>query len=95
MNPWLLAAWIGCQSLDLGSTAWVTHQPGVRESNPFLQGPQGYTLKVSVNIGTFVAVRHAVRQQPHSPVRWAAPTAMATLGCAAGAWNLHLGYTQR
>lgn len=88
MNGFLLAAWIGCQSFDLGSTAIARRDARIQEGNPVLNGPHGYALKISVNVGALLWQRNALKDAPGSKAGWIAPIAMASTGCLAGTLNV-------
>lgn len=90
MHPWLLAAWIGCQSFDMTSTAINLRHPQIHEANPIMRGPRGYVLKASVNVGAIVWQRAAFRTGPNarSKARFVLPAIMAGAGCLAGAGNI-------
>ena len=84
MNPWLLAAWIGCQAFD-GATTAVALQRGAIELNPILsaQPARLYPIKIGVNLGAYLWARRL----PKGPQR-AVGALFAATGCAAGAWNI-------
>lgn len=88
MHPLLLAAWLGCQALDLSSTAVALQHPRIVEGNRLMRGPQLATLKVSVNVGMFLAARKLAKTHPGGAVRLGVPAIMAAAGCVPGALNL-------
>lgn len=88
MHPLLLAAWIGCQALDLSSTAVALQNPRILEGNRIMRGSHLATVKISVNVGIFLAARKVARQHPDRKVRHALPVIMAASGCVPGALNL-------
>lgn len=90
MNTLLLTAWIACQSLDVGTTAYGL-QHGFREANPAMRGSHAMALKVSVNIGAFVWHRK-IAERPNA---WVIPVTMAAGGCVPGALNLQKIGSQR
>lgn len=84
MNPFILAAWITCQSLDATTTAVALARPTLTEANPIMAGSRGIPLRVSINLSAVLLARRATRPQRH-----VIGVALATSGCSAGAWNLH------
>lgn len=84
MHALLFTAWLACQSLDGGTTAYALHSHRFVEGNPAMRGPQLYALKLSVNVGAFVWERHLPKEQ-----QAIIPLALAIAGCAASGWNLH------
>ncbi len=82
MNALLLAAWIGCQALD-GGTTFVALQHGYQEGNAVLRGPQLYSVKISANVGMLFYHRHVQKDHPN-----VIPATMAAAGCLAGGMNL-------
>lgn len=85
----LLGAWIGCQSLDLGTTLYALNRPGYREANPLMAGSQTkiIAIKVSVNVGAF-AFNQAFIPKGRK-IRYVLPSVYAGLGCLAGGINIH------
>lgn len=77
--PWLLTAWIACQSLDGGTTAYGFRH-GFREGNVVMQRAI-VPIKVSVNVGAILWYRHTKRR--------ALPVTYALAGCTGGSWNLY------
>jgi hypothetical protein len=80
MHTLLLAAFIGCQALDLGTTYAALHSGRFVEGNPMLRPPQGYVVKIGVNVGALI-------WRKQHPVL--IPATLAVSGCAAGVLNLH------
>jgi hypothetical protein len=81
LHTTLLIAWLGCQSLDLGTTLVALHQDRYMEGNPLLRGKRGISIKIGVNVALF-----AYKDSRRS---YTVPTVMAVSGCLAGGWNLH------
>ncbi len=78
MNTFLLLAWIGCQSLDLGTTTYGL-QHGLTEGNPLMRKAQ-IPIRIGVNLGAVIAYRRTKAR--------ALPAVLAISGCSAGTWNL-------
>lgn len=83
LNTLLLTAWIGCQSLDLGTTIHALHSKRFVEGNPVMAGRQMVPVKVSVNVGLLLWYRTIPKEQ-----RWALAAPAAASGCIPGALNL-------
>jgi len=87
MNTLLLAAWISCQSLDIGTTIYALNNGNFKDVNPLMSSPgRVITLKVSINIGTGL-LYHEIRK-PGSKKRMVIPIVMSTHGCISGIINL-------
>lgn len=78
---WWLAAWIGCQSLDLGTTQYGLSHGSFREGNAAMSHRALMPVKVSVNVAMFWTY--------HKTKVKNVPLAMAAAGCTGGAWNLY------
>ena len=85
MHTALIAAWLACQSLDLGTTLYGLHTGRVHEGNAVMRGGHLAAVKVSVNVGALWGQR---RYLDRTGARWILPAAFATTGCLAGTWNL-------
>lgn len=79
MSPWLLAAWIACQSFDEGTTQYGLRH-GFREANPAMQHVRT-PIKISVNVAAFLLYRRTHVK--------AVPIAMIATGCTGGTWNTY------
>src|SRR4051812_31372922 len=86
MNPFLLAAWFACQSLDATTTVVALRNPQLTEGNPIMR-KAGIPIRVSVNVLAFMAYRKAETRQKSAGVR-AIPYVLTATGCAAGVWNM-------
>lgn len=80
MTAWLLTAWIGCQALDMGTTAYALHH-GFVEANALTRGQRLYTVKVSLNVGMGLLHRHTEHKR-------IIPAIMAVGGCVPAALNI-------
>ncbi len=79
-----IAAWIGCQSADLISTAVALRNPRIAEANPLAQPPLGYVLKISVNVGLGAGYLKLKPSRAKTMLPWIA----AVGGCLPAVWNV-------
>ena len=90
MNTFLLASWIACQSLDLGSTYVALHSGQFVERNTLYAKSAQKTavLKVSVNVGAMFLHQAGLRHQDRRFSRIILPLVGSSSGCIVGGWNL-------
>lgn len=79
MNPFLLTAWIACQTFDVTTTRMALNRGG-REMNPIMRRGM-VPLKLSVNLFGILVYRKTHEK--------ALPIAFSIGGCAAGSWNTY------
>lgn len=87
LDTLLLTAWIGCQSLDIGTTVYALQQPGYRETNPVVARGLFYPVKISVNVGAFLLWKDLLKSNHRTAARVIAGSSAAS-GCVAGGLNL-------
>ena len=84
----LLTAWIGCQTLDTGTTYYALQRPHLyREVNPLLGSLPNRMLGVKVSFNVGMLIWREKRQATMSPLRVLLPLSMASAGCIPGVIN--------
>ena len=79
MNPFIIAAWLACQSLDAVTTEIaIKHYNGV-EMNPFMQKAR-FPIRIGVNLLGILVYRKTKTK--------VVPSVAIATGCAAGTWNI-------
>lgn len=83
MTPWILALWISCQAIDMGTTAAALSSGRFSEGNKLLT--KRPTVIFSIKLGSNAGLM-AMRKTRESKV---VGVTMAAAGCFAGSWNAY------